>query len=57
MTSHLGLMIVFAALTATVFAAIAHDSVREQVRAGLRLFAGFIAAALALGWLMYFIPF
>jgi len=56
-TSHLGLMIVFAALTATVFAAIAHDSVREQVRAGLRLFAGFIAAALALGWLMYFIPF
>jgi hypothetical protein len=55
-TSHLGLMMLFAALTAAVFAAIAHDVPREQARAGLRMFAGFMAAAIALGWLMYFIP-
>lgn len=56
MTSHLGLMVLFAALTSTVFAAIAKDAPREQLRTGLRLFAGFILAALVLGWLMYFIP-
>jgi len=56
-TSHLGLMVLFAALTSAVFATIAHDVPREQVRAGLRLFALFIGAAFVLGWLMYFIPF
>ena len=56
MTSHLGLMMVFAALTAAVFATIAHDAPSGQLRAGLRMFAGFVAAAIALGWLMYFIP-
>lgn len=56
MTSHLGLMVVFAALTAAVFATIGHDVPREQARAALRMFAGFVAAAMALGWLMYFIP-
>lgn len=56
MTSHLGLMALFAALTAVVFAVIAHDAPREQARAALRMFAGFVGAAIALGWLMYFIP-
>lgn len=56
MTSHLGLMALFAALTAAVFAVIAHDAPREQARAALRMFAGFVGAAIALGWLMYFIP-
>ena len=56
MTSHLGLMLLFAALTATVFAAIAKDAVRDQLRTGLKLFAGFVGAAIALGWLLYFIP-
>ena len=57
MTSHLGLMILFAGLTASVFATIAKDAVRDQVRTGLKLFAGFVGAAIGLGWLMYFIPF
>ncbi len=56
MTSHPGLMIVFAAMTSAVFAAIGHDPPRAQLRAGLRLFAAFIGAAFVLGWLMYFIP-
>lgn len=56
MTSHLGLMMLFAALTSIVFAVIAKDTTREQIRAGLRLFAAFSGAAFVLGWLMYFIP-
>ena len=56
MTSHLGLMILFAALTSAVFAAIGKDTPREQLRLGLRMFAGFIGVAFVLGWLMYFIP-
>ena len=56
MTSHLGLMVLFAALTSTVFATIAKETPREQFRTALRLFAGFILAAFVLGWLMYFIP-
>ena len=56
MTSHLGLMVLFAAMTSAVFAAIAKDSLREQLRAGLRLFAAFVGVAIILGWLMYFVP-
>jgi heme A synthase len=55
-TSHLGLLLLFAACAAAVFAAIAKDSAREQLRTGLKLFAGFVAAAIGLGWLLYFIP-
>lgn len=56
MTSHLGLMVVFAAMTSAIFAVIAKETGRDQLRAGLRLFAAFIGGAFVLGWLMYFIP-
>lgn len=56
MTSHLGLLMLFAALTSAVFAAIARETPREQLRAGLRMFAAFLGVAFVLGWLMYFIP-
>ncbi|MEX2270188.1 MAG: hypothetical protein WD690_01865 [Vicinamibacterales bacterium] len=56
MTSHLGLMVVFAALTSAVFAVIAKEAPRDQLRAGLRMLAGFVGVAFVLGWLMYFIP-
>lgn len=49
-------MILFAGLTSAVFAAIARETPRDQLRAGLRMFAAFIGAAILLGWLMYFIP-
>ena len=49
-------MILFAALAAAVFATIAKDAVRDQLRTGLKLFAAFVGAAILLGWLMYFIP-
>lgn len=56
MTSHFGLLVLFSACAAAVFAAIAKDSLRDQLRTGLKLFAGFVGAAIALGWLFYFIP-
>jgi hypothetical protein len=49
-------MILFAGLTSAVFAVIARETPREQVRAALRMFAAFIGVAFVLGWLMYFIP-
>jgi hypothetical protein len=49
-------MILFAALTAAVFAAIGKDTPRDQLRLWLRMVAGFVAVAFVLGWLMYFIP-
>jgi len=50
-------MLLFAALTSAVFAAIARETPREQLRAGLRMFAAFAAVAFVMGWVMYFIPF
>jgi hypothetical protein len=56
MTSHLGLMVLFALFVSTVFATLMRDTVKEQVHFGLRLFAGFVGAALVMGWLMYPLP-
>ena len=50
------LLVVFAFLVAVVFALIAKDDPREQLRFGGLLFAGFVGAALVLGWLMYPVP-
>lgn len=56
MPSHLVLMVGFAFFVSLVFAVIAKDGLRDQVRFGGMLFAGFLAAAIALGWLMYPFP-
>ena len=56
MRSHFLLMAVFAFFVSLVFAVIAKDDVREQIRAGGLMFAGFLAAAVVLGWLMYPFP-
>ena len=56
MTSHLGLMVLFALYVSTVFATLMRDTVKEQVQFGVRLFAGFVAAAIVMGWLMYPLP-
>ncbi len=57
MTSHVALMLLFAAFVAAVFAVIARDEPREQARLGLKFFAGFAGAGLLLGWLMFPLPF
>ena len=56
MQSHLLLLALFAFFVSLVFAVISKDTPRDQARFGGMLFAGFIAAALVLGWLMYPFP-
>ena len=56
MTSHLGVMIVFAFFVSLIFATIAKDTPAEQARLGARMFGTFIGAAIALGWLMRIFP-
>jgi hypothetical protein len=54
--SHFLLLVLFALLVSVVFAVLMKDEPREQVRFGGLLFAGFVASALVLGWLMYPFP-
>jgi heme A synthase len=57
MTSHLGLLVLFACFVSLIFAVLMRDQPSEQLRLGARLLAGFVGAALVLGWLMYPLPF
>ena len=56
MTSHVALMVLFALFVSTTFATLMRDQPGEQIRFGLRLFAGFVGAGLLLGWLLYPLP-
>ena len=53
MDTHLGMMCLFAACVAAVFAALLRDERREQVRLAVRVFGGLVLGAYAIGWLMY----
>ena len=57
MHSHFFLLVLFAFFVSLVFALIARDDAAEQLRFGGTLFAGFIASAVLLGWLMVPFPF
>jgi hypothetical protein len=54
--SHLLLMAIFAFFVSLVFAVIAKDDARNQLRFGGLMFGGFLASAIVLGWLMYPFP-
>ena len=56
MRSHIALLILFAFFVSLVFAVIAKDDAREQLRFGGLMFGGFLASAIVLGWLMYPFP-
>jgi hypothetical protein len=56
MTSHLALLLLFAIFVSLIFAVLMRDDAGEQLRFGLRLFAGFVGAAIVLAWLMYPLP-
>lgn len=56
MASHLLLLVLFAFLVSLVFAVLMRDDPRQQLRFGSILFGGFLVAAIALGWLLYFFP-
>jgi hypothetical protein len=52
-TTHLGVMIVFAACVSAVFGALIRDEPRDQVRQSGRIFIALVAGAYGLGWLMF----
>ena len=54
--SHFFFLVVFSVLVSAVFAVLQKETVAEQVRFGLTMTAGFIAFALAAGWLMRLFP-
>ena len=56
MASHFLFLVLFAFFVSLVFAVLAKDDAREQVRFGATMFAGFVLSALILGWLMYPVP-
>jgi len=55
-TSHLGLMALFAVFVSTVFATLMRDEPRDQLWFGSKLFVGFIGAGVLIGWLLYPLP-
>jgi len=56
-TTHVGLMFVFALCVSAVFAVLLRDEPGEQLRLGGRLLAAFVGGGLLLGWLLYPLPF
>lgn len=56
MTSHVGLMFVFAFFVAVVFATLMRDDPREQLLFGSKLFGAFVGGAILVGWLLYPLP-
>lgn len=57
MTSHFGLMVIFALFVSIVFATLMRDEPRDQLRLGARLLAGFVGGGVLAGWLLYPLPF
>ena len=56
MTDHFLLLALFAFFVSLVFSVLMRDEPRAQVQLGLRMFGGFLAAGLILGWLMFPLP-
>ena len=56
MKSHLVNLILFAALTSTVFATLMRDEPKERLRFGAVAVGAFVGGALLVGWLMYPFP-
>ena len=56
MQSHFALLVVFAFFVSMIFALLTKDDPREQLRFGGLLFAGFLATAVVLGWVMHPFP-
>jgi hypothetical protein len=52
MTSHLGVMMLFAACVSIVFATLMRDDARAQFQTAGRIFGALVGGALVVGWLM-----
>jgi hypothetical protein len=53
MTSHLGVMILFAACVSVVFGTLLRETPRDEMRLALRVFIGLVGGAYLVGWIMY----
>lgn len=53
MTSHLGMMILFAALVSPVFAALHRDDLASGRLFAVRLFGALVGGAFLFGWVLY----
>lgn len=56
MTTHFGVMVVFAFFVSVVFATLMRDDPVEQLRLGARLFGGLVGGGVLAGWLLYPLP-
>jgi hypothetical protein len=52
LASHLVTLLVFSALTSTVFATLLRTDSKSRLRFGLKVFAAFVLSAIVVGWLM-----
>ncbi len=53
MTTHLGVLILFAACVSAVFGTLLRDGVKEELRLAARIFTALVVGGYALGWIMY----
>lgn len=56
MTTHVGLMVVFAAFVSIAFATLMRDTPADQARLAAKMFGGFVLGGIAVGWLLYPLP-
>jgi len=49
-------MVLFAFLVSVVFGVLSRNTPRQRLLYGAKVFATFVGVALALGWIMYFVP-
>jgi undecaprenyl pyrophosphate phosphatase UppP len=53
MTTHLGVLILFAAAVSAVFGTLLRSGVKEELRLAGRIFIALVVGGYVLGWLMY----
>jgi hypothetical protein len=53
MTTHLGVMVLFAACVSVVFGTMLRETPAEELRFSARIFAALVFGAYLVGWVMY----
>ena len=56
MTTHVGLMALFALFVSIVFSTLMRDEPIEQLRLGGAMLGSFLVGGILVGWLLYFLP-
>ena len=56
MTTHLGLMVLFALFVSVVFATLMRDHPKDQLTLGAKMLGALVGGAILIGWLLYPLP-